>query len=128
MTPEPLFPAHVLRHVADDPDRLVLLDDGPTPLPGVQVRHVGGHTVDSTGWVVRTDAGDVVCCSDTVFTYRNVEQDVPVGANVDLAACYEAMRWAREAGDVQLPCHDPALLHRHPGGVIGALPAPTGRN
>jgi hypothetical protein len=60
---------------------------------------------------------NTVITSDTVFLYRNIEENVPVGYFYNLEECYDAMETIRNVADVILPTHDPEVLVRHPGGV-----------
>ncbi len=117
MVADPVFPAESLRFLETHPDRVEFTPDGPTLLPGVQIRHVGGHTADSAAFTVPTDEGLAVIPGDTIWTYENLDRDVPVGAAVDIGECYDAMAWARKAGDLVLPTHDPRILDKHPGGI-----------
>ena len=117
MVPDPVFPAAAvdfLQQVLEE--RVDLVEDGPTPLPGVHIKHVGGHTADSAAFTVETEEGTVAIPGDTIWTYANLRDDVPVGAAVDIAECYAAMDWAR-AADLVLPTHDPLVERRHPRGV-----------
>lgn len=117
MVADPVFPEQALEFLAARAERVELTADGPTLLPGVEIRHVGGHTADSAAFTIPTEEGRVVIPGDTIWTYANLERDVPVGAAVDIRQCYEAMAWARTAGELVLPTHDPAILRRHPAGV-----------
>lgn len=117
MVADPIFPAEAVRFVETHPERTELTPDGPTLLPGVRIRHVGGHTADSAAFTIPTAEGLAVIPGDTIWTYANLDRDIPVGAAVDIGECYDAMAWARKAGDLILPTHDPALLERHPRGV-----------
>jgi glyoxylase-like metal-dependent hydrolase (beta-lactamase superfamily II) len=117
MVADPVFPEQALEFLAARAERVELTADGPISLPGVEIRHVGGHTADSAAFTIPTEEGRVVIPGDTVWTYANLERDVPVGAAVDIRQCYEAMAWARTAGELVLPTHDPAILRRHPAGV-----------
>lgn len=120
MTPDPAFPSGVIDFLVDvKEERVDLVPDGPTSIPGLSIRYVGGHTIDSAAFVVQTDAGKVVIPGDTVWARRNLEDDHPVGSAVDIAQCYRAMAWARSAGEIILPTHEPDLLERHRGGRIG---------
>jgi glyoxylase-like metal-dependent hydrolase (beta-lactamase superfamily II) len=114
---DPVFPAEAADFFDTHPERTELTADGPTLLPGVSIRHVGGHTADSAAFTIATEEGRVVIPGDTIWTYANLERDAPVGAAVDIPRCYEAMAWARSAGDLVLPTHDPAILRRHPAGI-----------
>jgi glyoxylase-like metal-dependent hydrolase (beta-lactamase superfamily II) len=119
MVPDPVYPASVIDFLAGLPaERLALADDGKTSLPGIEIKYVGGHTPDSAAFIVPTQEGRVVIPGDTIWTYRNLEEDRPVGSAVDILQCYQAMDWARKSGDVVLPCHDPGVLDRHPDGVV----------
>lgn len=112
----PAFPADALALLdeADRSGRLVLADDGDEAVEGLAVRTIDGHTDDSTGYVIDSTAGALVVPGDTIWTFENLERDVPVGSYIDLPACYDAMEWARAAGDGVLPSHEPLLMERHP--------------
>ncbi|HEY3953122.1 MAG TPA: N-acyl homoserine lactonase family protein [Streptosporangiaceae bacterium] len=117
MVADPVFPDQALDFLAAQAERVDLTPDGLTPLPGVEIRHVGGHTADSAAFTIPTGEGRVVIPGDTIWTYANLERNVPVGAAVSIRQCHEAMAWARSAGDIVLPTHDPAILGRYPAGV-----------
>jgi glyoxylase-like metal-dependent hydrolase (beta-lactamase superfamily II) len=121
MVPDPLFPRDVVAYLRDLLDeRLDLAPDGETTLPGVTIRHVGGHTADSAAFIIPTSAGSALIPGDTIWLYRNLEANIPVGSNVDVRACFDAMAWARQAADICLPTHDPELMLRYPDGVVAA--------
>jgi glyoxylase-like metal-dependent hydrolase (beta-lactamase superfamily II) len=86
-------------------------------LPGISVFWIGGHSPADQAVSVRTLSGNTVITSDTVFLYRNIEENVPVGYFYNLEECYDAMETIRNVADVILPTHDPEVLVRHPGGV-----------
>jgi glyoxylase-like metal-dependent hydrolase (beta-lactamase superfamily II) len=118
MVPPPTFPSTAIAGLrARAGDRLELADDGPTSIPGVHIRHIGGHTVDSAAFIIETSEGKVVVPGDTIYTYRNLEEFRPVGSYVDLAQCYETLEWAQSAGDITLPCHDPLVADLYPNGI-----------
>jgi glyoxylase-like metal-dependent hydrolase (beta-lactamase superfamily II) len=107
----------VLDWLASQHDRIEATSDGPTLLPGVDIRHVGGHTPDSAAFVVPTEDGTVIIPGDTIWTYANLARNHPVGAAASIEDCYRAMHWARHSADLILPSHDPLVLARHPDGV-----------
>jgi glyoxylase-like metal-dependent hydrolase (beta-lactamase superfamily II) len=110
----PAFPTDalaVLDGAAGD-GRLVLADDDEQIAPDLNVRTIGGHTDDSTAFVVDSDRGRLVFPGDTIWTYANLDTDHPVGSHVDVPACMDAMAWARGAGDLVVPSHDPLVLDR----------------
>jgi glyoxylase-like metal-dependent hydrolase (beta-lactamase superfamily II) len=110
MVGAPAFPAGVLTHLddAEQGGRLALAEDEEVA-PGIVARTIGGHTDDSTAFVVDSTIGSLVFPGDTIWTYDNLDRDIPVGSHVDLAACYDAMASAREAGDLVVPSHDPMV-------------------
>jgi len=116
----PAFPTHALTILdeAFDSGRLLLADDGEEILPGFRAWTIGGHTDDSTGYAADSDAGRLVFPGDSVWTFDNLERDIPVGSHIDVPGCLEALAWARSAGEVVLPSHDPLLLERYPDGLI----------
>lgn len=116
----PAFPTDTLALLdeAYESGRLLLADDGEEILPGIRAWTIGGHTDDSTGYTAESDTGRLVFPGDSVWTFDNLERDIPVGSHIDVPGCFEALAWARTAGDVVLPSHEPLLLDRYPDGVI----------
>lgn len=110
MVPDPTFPAEAIAFLGEPgAGRLELVEDGPTALPGLSIRYVGGHTADCAAYVADTPAGPVVFPSDTVWTYRNLEQRHPPGSVVDVAQAYATLRWVAGLEAVVLPPHEPEL-------------------
>lgn len=99
-------------------DRLILSEDSEV-LPGIRTMHFGGHTPCSMGVSVSTSAGTAVITGDVVSLYENIERDVPIGVLENRAEIMAAMDRVRREADIVLPSHDPRVLRRYPGGVIG---------
>lgn len=120
LVPDVLFPRDVIGYLAGTAhDRLILADDeAPNVLPGIDAFYVGGHTMCSQAFAVRTAQGTAVFPGDTVFYYENLEKNHPVGLAVSIVECYQAMERIREVGGFLVPPHDPRLLERHPDGVV----------
>lgn len=120
LVPDVLFPRDVLAYLIDEArQRLILVDDeAPEIVPGVGAFYVGGHTLCSQAFTVRTRRGLAVFPGDTIFYYENLEKDHPVGLAVDIAQCYQAMQRVRAVADIVVPPHDPRLLERYPDGVV----------
>lgn len=57
---DPIFPGLVMDWLAAQHDRLEPTEDGSTLLPGIDIRHIGGHTPDSAAFTVPTDDGPVI--------------------------------------------------------------------
>ena len=122
MTPDILFPRDILAYfVGEARDRVLLLDDeAPEVLPGIGAFHIGGHTLCSQAFTVQTQQGQAVFPGDTIFYYENIERDHPIGLAVDQIQCRKAMNRIRSMNALLVPPHDPALLRKHPDGVVVA--------
>lgn len=124
LVPDILFPRDVIAYLAGEArDRLILIDDeAPDILPGIDAFYVGGHTMCCQAFTVQTEQGLAVFPSDTIFYYANLEQMHPIGLAVDIKQCWLAMARCRKlieiSGGFLVPPHDPELLHRHPGGFV----------
>jgi len=98
-------------------DRVTLVEGEAEILPGIRVFWTGGHTPGHQSVAVDTASGKAVLTGDVVFTYRNIEEDIPVGLNTSVEECYLAMRRIREEADIILPGHDPLILDKHPSTI-----------
>lgn len=110
-------------------DSLRLVGDEEV-VPGIRVFRIGCHTAGSQAVAVQTAMGTVVLTGDVVYKYANIEGDRAINTaerdrvinSPDPDACRKAMARIREEADYVLPAHDPAVLDRWPGGIIGARP------
>lgn len=120
MVPHPLFPHDSLAYLVNEArDRLILSEESDGEItPGVSVYYVGGHTMCSQSIRVNTAEGSAILSGDTIFYYGNLERNHPVGLNVNLIECYDAMERVRREAAVFIPAHDPETLARFPDGVI----------
>lgn len=111
----PAFPGSALSAIdaAAAEGRLLLVDEDDDVLPGLSARTIGGHTDDSTGYVIDSTAGHLVVPGDTIWTWENLHRDVPVASHISVPDCLDAMAWARQAGDGLLPSHDPLIGERY---------------
>lgn len=99
------------------PDSLHLAEDEEI-LPGIRVFWIGGHSICSQAIAVDTAQGTAVFTGDTCYMYENFESNRPIGW-ADPEDCLRAMDRIREEADFIVPAHDPRILERHPGGIIG---------
>jgi glyoxylase-like metal-dependent hydrolase (beta-lactamase superfamily II) len=101
-------------------DRLEVVDGDVDIDPDVRLLKIGGHTPGCQATLVRTSIGLVCLASDTLYNYRNIELDWPVGSYWDLPQLLRGMARMRREADVIVPQHDWQFLIEHPGGTIGA--------
>ena len=113
-----VFIETIKKLTSDFKKRVYLISGDKEIIPGIFVFLVGGHTPGSQAVKIKTDSGDAVITGDVVFTYRNIENDIPVGFNSNLEECFLAMKRIRNEADIILPNHDPDILTRY-GDEIG---------
>ena len=99
-------------------DRVDLIDGEAEIVPGVRARETGGHHRGSLAITVPTAKGKAIIV-DTAFLYGNIEGEPVLGITHALYDVYKAYDWVRREADIILPGHDPAVLDRHPDGLIG---------
>ena len=103
----------VKKLTSDFKRRLHLMNGEREILPGISVFLTGGHTPGSQAVKIKTNSGNAILTGDVVFTYRNIEEDIPVGFNSNLEECFLVMRRIRNQADIILPNHDPAVLTKY---------------
>lgn len=92
-------------------DRTFTAVDGDQELwPGVELLHVPGHTPGSQAVRVYTRQGWCTIAGDAVFTYENLEKDIPPGFHIDVDQAMASMHRIRDASDLVLPSHDYGLF------------------
>lgn len=114
-----IFPIRPIKHIVSQPvDKIIFVEDELEVLPGINCFWVGGHTPECMAVEVNTRLGKVVFPSDVAFTYRNIEENIPIGLNYNLWECFEAYKKIKKRADILLPPHDPKVLEKYPGGVL----------
>lgn len=73
---------------------------------GVQLLHSPGHTPGSQAVRVKTSQGWATVSGDAIFTYENLEKDIPPGFHVNLDAAMDSMHKIAAVSDLVLPSHD----------------------
>ncbi len=104
--------------VGEAMDRVNLIDGEATIVPGVSAFETGGHHRGSLAIAVQTRLGKTMIV-DSIFHYGNIEGGPVLGITQSLMDCYESYARVRREADIVLPGHDPAVLERYPGGLIG---------
>ena len=123
LAPPPHWPRHRLSPyttwlVTQAFDQVHLVDGEAEIVPGISAFETGGHHRGSLAIMVQTSRGRAAIV-DTIFHYGNVEGGPVLGITESLLECYVAYDRIRREADIILPGHDPAVLERHPGGIIG---------
>lgn len=105
--------------VTDAWDRVRLLDDEDTIVPGIRTWFAGSHHRASIAVDVDTPSG-TVCISDAFFTYQNVEGGRLLGINENMYEALSTNERALSTSDIRFPLYDPEVFVRYPGGVIAS--------
>lgn len=122
MTFQPLRHAYSAEDVAHMVHRLfqdqVVFHQGDCALaPGIELVHVGGHTMGLQAVRVHTARGWIVLASDASHYYDNIglESPFPVVHNVgDMLTGYRRLVSLAETPDHLVPGHDPLVMKRYP--------------
>jgi len=110
--PDSGYPPYFLEDIRNSMDRVVSLQGNAEVYDGIHVVHCGGHTIGSQMVEVQTEAGRAIITGDTIMTYKNVEQNVPVGLCDDPGACIRALYYIRGQQDaLLLPSHDYSTMN-----------------
>ncbi|RIL07808.1 MAG: hypothetical protein DCC71_01610 [Proteobacteria bacterium] len=92
----------------------VLLVDGDVEgvVPGVDVYLTPGHTAGTMTACLDTVRGRVCYSSDAVYTYRNLEEDIPLGLALNGGEAVESFKKIRRIlrGGLLIPGHEPRLF------------------
>lgn len=92
----------------------VLLPDGDVEalVPGIDVYLTPGHTIATMTVCLDTVKGRVCYASDSVYTYRNIEENIALGFGLDLYQSVESFAKIRRlVGDgILIPGHEPAIF------------------
>ena len=106
--------AHLLAAV--DAGRVELVHGAAQIAPGISVRLVGGHCPGQQIVTIRGDV-PVVLCSDAVHFYEELQRSMPHHGVFELEAMYDTyddLSQLANRGQVIVPGHEPAVMHRFP--------------
>ena len=102
--------------------KVVILDGDCEIFPEIETVLLGGHSPGSQGVVIRMNRQEYGICGDVVPRYRNLEQRIPCGINIDpreALAGMEKMEMKVESVDRLFPGHDPLLFEKYAGYAEG---------
>lgn len=92
----------------------VLLPDGDVEgvIPGVDVYLTPGHTAGTMTVCLATTRERFCYSSDAVYTYRNIDEDIPLGLALDSYQAVESYKKIRRIlrGGTLIPGHEPRIF------------------
>jgi glyoxylase-like metal-dependent hydrolase (beta-lactamase superfamily II) len=92
----------------------VLLVDGDVEgvIPGVDVYLTPGHTAGTMTVCLDTKKGRICYSSDAVYTYRNIDEDIPLGLAINAYEAVESYKKIRSIlrGGKLIPGHEPRIF------------------
>ena len=103
------YPDVWLKYLRENPARIKLVtsQDVKEILPGIYVRHMGGHTHGSMMVLTDTVSGLEIIAGDVVMTEKNIQEDIPVGLCVNRVQCEKALEIIKGYRPVKVyPSHD----------------------
>jgi glyoxylase-like metal-dependent hydrolase (beta-lactamase superfamily II) len=95
----------------------VVKGDEANILPGISLYLTPGHTAGTQTAAVPTRKGIIPICGDTVYTYRNLNENIPLGFGYDLVQMlnsYDKVRQIMGTGKIFVPGHDPDFFNMFP--------------
>lgn len=118
LAPDPVFPRSLFPRMASHGVRA--LADGDEPVPGLRVRHVGGHTVGSLIVEILDPSGEaeIVLGGDVMPLDENLSRLIPPGTLWHWGECRRALQRLAAYRVPVLPSHDPQVMRVYPQGVI----------
>jgi glyoxylase-like metal-dependent hydrolase (beta-lactamase superfamily II) len=92
----------------------VLLVDGDVEglVPGLDAYLTPGHTNGTMTICLDTKKGRVCYASDAIYTYRNLDEDIPIGIALNVGQAVESYKKIRRVlrGGTLIPGHEPKLF------------------
>ncbi|WMT50495.1 MAG: hypothetical protein RE471_05805 [Ferroplasma sp.] len=112
------FPDKIMSHLVTDWwDRVYLLEDHDVIENGIEVIRTGGHHFSSLLIIVNTEIGRVGL-TDSFFTYRNLQEHIPIGVGVSLEESISSMKIAERNCDIIVPMLESTLMEKYRNGII----------
>jgi glyoxylase-like metal-dependent hydrolase (beta-lactamase superfamily II) len=99
--------------------RLESVDGDQELWPGLELLHCPGHTPGSQAVRVKTTQGWHTISGDAIFTYENLNRDIPPGFHINVDQSMESMHRIARVSDVVLPSHEYGVFAGQPVAEFG---------
>lgn len=104
------FPKEIRKFLFEDAWNKIVLVENEEILDGVSVRWTGGHHRSSMAVILETSNG-IVSITDSAFTARNLEENIPIGIAENIYECLDAYNLLRRLSKKIIPAYDPSNSH-----------------
>ena len=102
------YPQDILHYIENEHAGPVeLVDDEASPIPGIRLIWLGGHSPCSQGVVFNTAGQRIALAGDVIPMFRNIEQNIPTGHYENLREIRDGWERLKGISDVIIPSHDP---------------------
>jgi glyoxylase-like metal-dependent hydrolase (beta-lactamase superfamily II) len=106
------LPKYVRQFLFEDAwDRIRLVEDQEI-VEGVSVRWTGGHHRSSMSVLLQTKDG-IISITDSAFTWKNLEENIPIGIAEDVGECLGAYSYLKMVSKSIIPAYDPDNVVRY---------------
>jgi len=101
-----ILPPHIREHVFEHIWNRIVLVENQKIVDGVSVKWTGGHHRSSMA-VIMKDGDRTIGLTDTAFTRRNLEENIPIGIAENVYECLAAYDYLKRNCDAVIPAYDP---------------------
>jgi glyoxylase-like metal-dependent hydrolase (beta-lactamase superfamily II) len=109
---ELILPKYIREYLFEDAWNRIELVENQEIVDGLGVRWTGGHHRSSMAVVARLK-DKVVGITDSAFTQRNIQENIPIGIAENIHECMEAYDYLRRTCDIVIPEYDPENIARY---------------
>jgi len=105
------FPPKIRHYVFEEAwDRVRLVEDQQI-VDGVSVWWTGAHHRSSMSVMLKTRDG-TIAITDSAFTFRNLDENIPIGIAENIFECYDAYDFLKKSSKIVIPAYDPENMRR----------------
>jgi len=105
------LPKEIRSYIFEEAWNRIRLVEDQEVMEGLRVKWTGCHHRSSMAIIADTGKGKT-CVTDAAFTYRNLEEEIPIGIAEDIYECLNAYRELKDLCNRIIPAYDPENLVR----------------
>jgi len=105
------FPREIRKFIFEEAWNSVVLVEDQQIVDGVSVKWTGSHHRSSMSILLETKNG-ILSITDSAFTSRNLDENIPIGIAESVLECHEAYRFLKKVSYRIIPAYDPENVRR----------------